>query len=359
MAPDVSFVRDVARFFGVANAVPVGSGTSGLYLALRAVGVARRRVIVPAFTCPSVAIAVLAAGGKPLLTDVSREDCNLSVEAVADVLDETVAAIVSVDSFGYGAHNVELRELASRYDCALVEDACQAYGGVTGGVPLGGQGDIGVISFSTHKAVELGSGGFILTDDRTLAMRVERSLRAPDFAALEWLRSRVFRRASLDFERMDRLRLLCVHGGLLRYRFPERRAGSAPAAWASFVAELPETREILQLIRLEMETWPLITPFRYEGDEWLPWHASFTVADEDVADRLVGLAVESGVPLARNYPATSDYFPDLDRADSLANAQWIAAHIYNLPTRVSLDRARAMVPRLHALRRAVESLVGD
>jgi hypothetical protein len=232
----------VARFCGVEHAIPVGGGTSGLYLALRAIGVAGKRAVIPAFTCPAVAVAVLAAGGRPLLVDVSVDDCNLSVDAVSESLDRTVAAIIAVDTFGCGARLKELRQLASRHGCALVEDACQSYGGVVDDVPLGGQANIGVISFGAHKSVELHAGGFLLTDDRDLASTVRHYLRAPDFAAFERMRERAYRRVNLNLGHLRMLRLLCTHTGLLRYRFPEREAKWAGSTWERFLADLPEMK---------------------------------------------------------------------------------------------------------------------
>lgn len=356
---DASFVRDVARFFGVAHAIPVGGGTSGLYLALRAIGVARRRVIIPAFTCPTVAVAVVAAGGQPLLVDVSLDDCNLSVGAVAGALDDSVAAIISVDSFGYAARNASLQELATQHGSVLIEDACQSYGGITDDVPLGGQADIGVISFGTHKSVELRSGGFLLTNDCDVARRIRHHMCAPDFAALECLRERVYRRASLSFDHIGRLRMLCSYTGLLRYRFPERRTQRAPGVWKTFVDELPETKATLHRVREELESWPLITTFKYEGVGWLPWHYSFTIPDDTVANRFASLAAECDLPCGRNYRAMDEYFPGLDTAGSLPNSHWIAAHIYNLPNRTSLESTRELLPKVRALRREMGRLARD
>jgi dTDP-4-amino-4,6-dideoxygalactose transaminase len=296
---------------------------------------------------------VLAAGGRPLLLDVSLEDCNLSVDAVAGTLDGTVAAIVAVDSFGYAAHHAELRELASHHGCALVEDACQSYGGMVDGAPLGGQADIGVISFGTHKSVELHGGGFLLTDNRDFARSVMHYLRAPDFVALQWLRERIYRRESLSLGHEYRLRLLCSHAGLLRYRFPARRAKMAKGAWDQFLAELSETKANLHCVREELESWGLITTFRYEGVGWLPWHYSFAIPDEGVANRFASQAAACGLPCARNYRAMDEYFPGLDAADGLANAHWIAAHIFNLPNRTSLESTRELLPKVRELRRAV------
>lgn len=324
-----SLIRSVREFFGVPYAIPVGSGTSGLYLTMKAIGVSGKRVIIPALTCPTVAVAVLAAGGRPLLVDVESCDCNLSTEAVAHALDGSVAAIVAVDSFGYPARMSELRDLSARHRCVLVEDACQAYGGVSGDGPLGALGHVGVISFGVGKNVELRTGGFVLTDDARMAWSIARRQWSPDFAVLGYPRRRVYRHICWGYD--DLLRFLSVRTGLLRFGFAAAQITRARSAWTDFVGHLPETIADQQRIREELGTWRNITTFSYSGGSWLPWRCSFMIDDDELASHFTAVASARGLSFSRNYLPMDAYHGGLLAADDLPNARRIASRILNVP----------------------------
>lgn len=57
-------------------------------------------VIVPAYTYSATAMAVLWAGGKPVMVD-STEDFNISVEGIKNAITEKTKAIIPVDIAGF------------------------------------------------------------------------------------------------------------------------------------------------------------------------------------------------------------------------------------------------------------------
>ena len=65
------FEREFAGYIGVEHAVGLSSGTAPLEIALRYWGVDDREVVVPTNTFIASANAVLLAGGKPVLAEIS------------------------------------------------------------------------------------------------------------------------------------------------------------------------------------------------------------------------------------------------------------------------------------------------
>ena len=93
-------------------------------------------------------------------------------------------AIVAVEVFGNTTHMLELERIAQRHEVALVEDCCEALGGVTAcGRRAGSFGRASVFGFYPNKQITTGEGGMIVTDDHALADRC-RSLRNQVIPAL-------------------------------------------------------------------------------------------------------------------------------------------------------------------------------
>jgi hypothetical protein len=285
-------------------------------------------VIIPALTCPSVALAVVAAGGVPRLVDVSSADCTIDPAAVAMALDRDVAAIVAVDSFGYPARLSELRKLAGPFGCPVIEDACQSYGGRVGGVPLGGLGDAGVVSFGYAKNVWLNGGGLVLTDDADLARDVLALQRSRDYAWLSGVRSHVMLRLALT-GRENWLPFLARRCGLLRYSFPTDQERRLEAAWHVFVTELEETKSNLARVAELVGGFAGVQPFDYTEPDWLPWRYSFTIPDPDTRARFHTAIAASGVPLTNLYPVLDGYAAEGEAA-GYESARRLAASIVNL-----------------------------
>ncbi len=65
------------------HAVAVASGTAALVIALRAIGVSGREVVVPANTFYATAAAVLQAGARPVFADVDAATFALDAAAAA------------------------------------------------------------------------------------------------------------------------------------------------------------------------------------------------------------------------------------------------------------------------------------
>ncbi len=173
----VEFEDCFTRLTGVAHAVGVSSGTAGLHLAIRVLGIGPGdEVIVPSFTFIAVANAVRYEQATPVFADIDEDSLNLSPAAVERAITPRTRAILAVHTFGRPAEMAALRAIAQRNGLALIEDACEAIGGEIGGQPVGSFGDIGVFAFYPNKQITTGEGGMVVTPDPDLAARM-RSLR--------------------------------------------------------------------------------------------------------------------------------------------------------------------------------------
>lgn len=160
------FEETFAGFVGAERAITATSCTTGMELALEAVGVgAGDEVVVPAFTHPATANAVVRVGAEPVLVDVDRTTYNIDPDAVAAAVTANTAALLPVSWGGQPLDAEPLRAIADDNDLAIVEDAACAAGASYDGAPSGSQFDASVFSFHPRKVLTTGEGGVVTTDD--------------------------------------------------------------------------------------------------------------------------------------------------------------------------------------------------
>jgi len=152
------------------HAVAVASGTAALTIALLALGVRGREVVVPANTFYATAAAVLQAGARPVFADVDAGTFALDATTTAAALTSRTAAVVAVHIGGLIPPQIdELRALCDERGIALVEDAAHAHGATFDGRFAGSFGAAAAFSFYPTKVVTSGEGGMVLTFSEEIA----------------------------------------------------------------------------------------------------------------------------------------------------------------------------------------------
>jgi perosamine synthetase len=160
----VEFEELVARFVGAPHAVAVSSGTAGLHLCLRALGIGEGdEVILPSFTFIAAGNAILYERARPVFVDIDPLTLNLDPALLEAKITPKTRAIITVHTFGYPADLDLILEIARRHGLAVIEDACEALGAEYRGQRAGGIGDFGVFGFYPNKPITTGEGGMVVT----------------------------------------------------------------------------------------------------------------------------------------------------------------------------------------------------
>ncbi|HXQ52139.1 MAG TPA: DegT/DnrJ/EryC1/StrS family aminotransferase [Stellaceae bacterium] len=166
-----AFERAFAERHRVKHAVAVTSATTGLHLALAALGIGPGdEVIVPSFTWIATANVVLYCGATPVFVDIDPVTFNIDPSLVATKVTPRTRAIIPVHLFGLCADIDAIRRVLPA-GVHIVEDAACAAGAEYRGRPAGGLGTAGVFSFHPRKSITTGEGGMLTTDDDALAKR--------------------------------------------------------------------------------------------------------------------------------------------------------------------------------------------
>ena len=169
------FERLFAARVGVEHACAVSSGTAGLHLALRAVGVeAGDEVVTSPFSFVASANAAVYEGARPVFADIDPVTLNLDPAAAEAAITSRTKAILPVHIFGYPADMVAFEAIAGRHGLGIVEDACEALGAEHGdGVAVGGRGHPAVFGFYANKQITTGEGGMVTLGDGELKERID------------------------------------------------------------------------------------------------------------------------------------------------------------------------------------------
>ena len=187
------FENKIAKYVGVERAVSCQSGTAGLHLALRVLGIEPGdEVIVPTLTFIAAVNPVKYMGAEPIFMDCD-DTLNMDMDKLEEFLENEcdyiggkvinkktkrqIKAIVVVHVFGNPANMEKLMKIKEKYNLKVIEDSTEALGsyyieGKYAGKYCGTIGDIGVYSFNANKIITTGGGGMVVSNNQELLDKV-------------------------------------------------------------------------------------------------------------------------------------------------------------------------------------------
>jgi perosamine synthetase len=256
-----AFEQAFAAWLGADQACAVSSGTAGLHLGLRAVGVSEGdEVVTSPFSFVASANSVLFERARPVFADIDARTLNLDPAAAAAAVTERTSALLPVHIFGYPADIPRFE----RMGLPIVEDACEALGAVHGdGVRVGARGHPAAFGFYANKQLTTGEGGMVAVGDAAHKERIDSERnqgRAPDMGWLDHDRLGFNYRLTdiacavglvqlrrLDAMLADRARVAgwyrAALAGIEGLGLPCEDAGRERRGWFVFVVQVPRGRD--------------------------------------------------------------------------------------------------------------------
>ena len=169
------FETDLARYWGVREAIGVASGLDALEIALRAGGLRPGdAVLTTPLSAFATTLAVLRVGGTPIFCDTD-ENGLLNLDLAEEVLraDAKVRFLLPVHLFGQCLDLHRLAALQNQYGTTIIEDCAQSVGASWRGTANGTVGRLAATSFYPTKNLgAMGDGGAVLTNEANLAEKV-------------------------------------------------------------------------------------------------------------------------------------------------------------------------------------------
>jgi perosamine synthetase len=171
------FEEKFAKFVGVKHAIAVSSGTAGLHLCMKALGVGfGDEVITTPFSFVASSNCVVYEDANPVFVDIDEKTFNIDVSKIEEKITDKTKAILPVHIFGQSADMNAIMKIAEKRGLYVVEDAAEAIGAEYFGKKVGTFGNASVFAFYPNKQMTTGEGGMICTDDDKFA-ELCRSLR--------------------------------------------------------------------------------------------------------------------------------------------------------------------------------------
>ncbi|MBN2299494.1 MAG: aminotransferase class I/II-fold pyridoxal phosphate-dependent enzyme [Deltaproteobacteria bacterium] len=163
--------ENFARYTGALQALTLSSGTAGMHLVLKALGIGNNdEVITPSITFASTVNQIVLAGAKPVFADVDYDTLLVRPEEIEKRITKHTKAIIPVHFAGAPADMDAIESIAR--DIPVIEDAAHAVGTFYKGRHIGWK-NLAVYSFHPIKNITTAEGGMITGSDKDFMARVK------------------------------------------------------------------------------------------------------------------------------------------------------------------------------------------
>lgn len=169
------FEKMVKNYTHSKYAIATTSATTALHTMFHCIGVKEKKVLVSDFTFPATVLAIIQAGGKPILVDVDKFSMNVTKEIIEDNLVQSIEFVAPVSLFG-NPLNINFYDL-KKYGIKIIEDGATNLGTKVNDKFVGSLADITCFSFHPRKIITTGEGGMITTNNKKLDEKI-RSFKA-------------------------------------------------------------------------------------------------------------------------------------------------------------------------------------
>jgi len=316
------FEEIVAALAGTRHGVAVSSGTAGLHLIVRSLGIGRGdEVLVPSYTFAASVNAILYEGATPVFVDIHPDTYTADPASIAERMTAATKAVMVVDVFGHPADHDEIARAAG--ELAVIDDCCEALGASYRGRPIGSFGTAGCFAFYPNKQITTGEGGMIVTDDDELAALCRSMRNHGRSAAGPWLHHERMGfnyrmdelSAALGVAQMDRVATLLRSRATVAGLYDERLAAlpsvrtptvrpDVTMSWFAYVVSLARgvdrANTMAALDDAGIPSRPYFPPMHLQPyvRELLGTHEGTLPVTEDVAERTLALPFHGGMGAA-------------------------------------------------------------
>lgn len=326
--------NEIAAYTGAVRAVVCVSGTNALHMAMMLVGVERDdEVLTQALTFIATCNAVSYIGAHPVFVDVDLDTLGMSPVAVRSWLEKNaemrngecynrntgrrVKACVPMHTFGHPVRIDVLADICNEWGIELVEDAAESIGSYYKGQHTGTFGKVGAISFNGNKTITTGGGGMMLFRDEELG-KLAKHLTTQAKVPHRW----AFVHDHIGYNyRMPNINaaLGCAQLENLD-RFVDNKRETA-AIYADFFRNIPDIDFFTEPENCRSNYWlnAVIMKDKKAQQEFLEYTNDNGVMTRPVWELMNRLPMFAGC-----------------ETDGLANTQWLADRIVNIPSSVRL-----------------------
>lgn len=181
------------KYFGVEYAFSFNSGRSAMMAILYSMGIkSSDEILIQSYTCNAVPNPIMWSGARPVYVDICGTD-NLNIDP--DDLEKKITinsrAIVVQHTFGFPADMEKIADIAKRHSLKIIEDCAHSLGAEYEGKKIGTFGSASFFSFGRDKIVSSVFGGMAVTNDQSLAEKIEEFQKECKYPSTIWILKQV------------------------------------------------------------------------------------------------------------------------------------------------------------------------
>ncbi len=167
-----------AKYIECSNAMAVNSATSGLHLALEAIGIKKDDIVITSpYTFTATAEVIRYFDAHPLFCDINPKTFNLDPEQLEVLLEKNwnhrIKAIMPVHIAGQSCDLDPILKIAKKYGLKVVTDSAHAIPTTYEGKNIAQYGDLNVFSFYATKTLACGEGGMVTSQNEKYIERMK------------------------------------------------------------------------------------------------------------------------------------------------------------------------------------------
>ena len=286
--------KQFASFVGRKYAILTTSGTTALFIALKALGLEKNdEVIVPDLTFVASPNSVDLAGGKVSLVDINKKNLGLDLKKTERLITPKTKGIMPVDFNGRSPDLLTLQEIAKENNMFVVEDACHTIGSFYEGKHMGYFSDIGIFSLSTPKIITAGQGGVLVTDDSELYEKI-----------------RMIKDFGRDVDKKHNMKNAFDHVTMgYNFKFTEFQAAVGIAQMRKLPKRIEHKKRMFRIFKEELENIAEIEFIETDLNNVIPWFNDILLPNQTIRDGLIDHLQEVGIGSRMFYPPIHELNP--------------------------------------------------
>lgn len=346
------FQKDIRSYLNVKSCFLISSGRAALFLILKVLQkrLKKKEVIVPGYTCFTVAASIARAGLNIIPCDLSIETLGFDIKNLTKIEFDNVLCILPTHLFGLPTNLRDILKISQDQEVFVIEDTAQAFGGEIYGKKLGTIGDIGFFSLQRGKNITTMEGGIIVTNSELYAEEISKEISK--------LPSQNFSEIYFNFLKVviywlflnpafywipDKLPFVKLGVTDFKMDFPIKALNSLQAGLGKTI--LGKLDEYNQIRKLNTDYLYKNIPERQEYiiprslDDSLPPLIRFPIIFKDLKlrEEIYKSLQSCGIGCSKMYPLAIGEVPEVTQylsriSDSLPNSKKIAEGILTLPT---------------------------
>jgi len=160
--------EDFKRYLGASSALLTCSGTAAFYLILETIKKLsnKKTVVIPAFICPLIPLAIKRASLKVEVCDTNAHNFDFDTGKLKSICEENndILAILAVHLGGLPADLDALKEIAKIKNAFIIEDCAQSLGARYHDKETGTLGEFSFFSLCRGKGLSIYEGGIAVSN---------------------------------------------------------------------------------------------------------------------------------------------------------------------------------------------------